>query len=321
MNTLKENIHFYDYQPRPADFYSEVMAGLGKRPKSISPKFFYDEQGSRLFDAICELSEYYLTRTEMAILKEYGGEIAELIGEGSLLIEPGSGSSEKVKLLLEDVKPHAYMPMEISKEYLVKSAHKLIREFPWLDVHAACVDFTENLELPYSPDGIRKVAFFPGSTIGNFDRQYAVKLLTKIAQMVGKGGGLLIGVDLKKNKDLLNAAYDDAQGVTAAFNLNLLTRINRELDANFELDSFRHHAFYNEEQGRVELHLVSQRKQTIQVNSSWVEFHKGENIHTENSYKYTIEEFHALTQCAGFTPYRVWTDANNYFSVHYLTVT
>jgi dimethylhistidine N-methyltransferase len=314
---LQRNVQFTDYHPAPSDFFAEVMEGLQQYPKAIAPKFFYDAHGSRLFDQICELEEYYPTRTEMQILTAHAEEIAGIIGEKSFVIEPGSGSSTKVRLLLNDLKPHTYMPMDISKQHLLNSAQTLAAEYPWLDIHAACADFTTKLVIPVQPDTENKVAFFPGSSIGNFEPQTAKVFLAHLGETVGTGGGLLIGVDLQKDHDILHAAYNDRTGVTAAFNLNLLTRINRELDAEFDLSSFEHRAFYNQQLGRIEMHLVSKKAQRIDVAQNSFHFNQGESIHTECSYKYSISGFQALAAAAGFKSIKVWTDADRLFSVHY----
>ena len=311
-------LQFYDFHPKQADFFSEVVNGLQGDPKTISPKFFYDEAGSQLFEKICACAEYYPTRTEHKILKDNASDIANVIGEHAYIIEPGSGSCEKIKLLLDTLRPEAYVPMDISKDFLQASAQAISNQYPWLDVHAACIDFTQPLHLPFCPPEARKLAFFPGSSIGNFEPTQAAGFLSQMAKTVGEGGGMLIGVDLKKNPTILNNAYNDVEGVTAAFNLNLLTRVNNELNANFNLDTFKHHAFYNDEQGRIEMHLVSQTEQTVQLDDYEVMFSKGETIHTENSYKYTIDEFQALASQAGFEPRHVWVDDDNLFSVHYL---
>lgn len=313
-------ISFYDQEPVQASLYDEVIQGLKNSPRAIPPKFFYDEQGSQLFDAICETPEYYPTRTEMSILKKHLAEIAQLIGSGCLLIEPGSGSSQKVRSLLDTICPNAYMPMDISGDYLRTVAEEIASEYPWLDVHATCTDYTKPLELPFSPPNTRKIAFFPGSSIGNFEPEQAVVFLSHIAHMVEPDGGLLIGVDLKKATDVLDAAYNDAEGMTAAFNLNLLSHINEELDADFNIDGFDHHAFYNEDKGRVEMHLLSRLKQTVNIDSMQFKFTEGESIHTENSYKYDVDEFHDLAMRAGLTPVKTWTDSEQLFSFHYLTV-
>lgn len=323
-NSMSQNaaasIYFYDQQPVQASLHDEVIQGLSKHPRTLAPKFFYDERGSQLFDAICNTPEYYLTRAETEILEQNAAEIAHMIGSGCLLVEPGSGNSQKVRRLLAEINPHAYMPMDISGDYLRTAAEEIASDYPWLDVHAACTDYTVPLDLPYSPPNARKIAFFPGSSIGNFEPQEAAAFLSNIAHMVEPDGGLLIGVDLKKSPEILNAAYNDAQGITAEFNLNLLSHINRELDADFNLDGFRHHAFYNEDESRIEMHLVSHSKQRANIGSLQFEFAEGESIHTENSYKYHMDEFHHLAIRAGFTPVKTWIDSAQLFSFHYLTV-
>ena len=311
------DIQFYDEHPKPVDFYAEVMHGLQRMPKLIPPKFFYDEVGSRLFDAICEVPEYYPTRTEMALLYEHAEEIAALIGKECLLIEPGSGSSQKVRLLLDALQPAAYIPMDISRAHLLNAAQQLSEDYPWLEVHATCIDFTSEMKLRFCPPSVHKVAFFPGSSIGNFEPIDAIGFLRNMANMVGVGGGLLIGVDLKKDHGILNAAYNDAEGITAQFNLNLLSRINHELDGKFDIDSFQHKAFYNPHVGRIEMHLSSRDNQVVTVGDKVVNFNKAETIHTENSYKYTVEEFSCLAQAAGFDLVTVWTDSDALFSLHY----
>lgn len=314
-------IQFHDHHPKPADFHADVMSGLQQRQKTIPPKYFYDQRGSQLFDAICELPEYYPTRTELSILEANAKEIAGCIGPECLLVEPGSGSSFKVRTLLDAIKPQAYIPMDISKLHLIEAASTISNDYPWLEVHASCIDFTEKLHLPDKlPDVNKKVAFFPGSSIGNFEPDDAVHFLADMAEMVGKDGGLLIGVDLKKDPAILNAAYNDTKQITAAFNLNLLNRINTELNGDFDLQQFSHHAFYNEGRGRIEMHLVSNQAQEVTVDNTSFRFEAVETIHTENSYKYSIAEFQALAERAGFASHQVWTDPDSLFSVHYFTV-
>jgi len=313
-------IRFYDRHPAPASLREEVLQGLARRPRAIPPKFFYDLRGSALFEAICRTPEYYPTRTEVALLCTHAAEIARLIDSDCLLVELGSGGSEKVRLLLEALRPGAYMPVDISRDHLLATARSLAADYPWLDVHAACIDYSAIWHLPYSPAHMKKVAFFPGSSIGNFEPAEAVTFLRRLAAVVGREGGVLIGVDLKKDIAVLNAAYNDAQGITAAFNLNLLTRINRELQADFDLKGFSHLAFYNEPRGRIEMHLVSRRPQTVRIDGARFAFSQGERIHTECSYKYQIEEFHALAWRAGLSPIAVWTDRERLFSLHYLGV-
>jgi dimethylhistidine N-methyltransferase len=311
---------FYDQHPQPADFFREVIDGLSRRPRRVPPKFFYDEAGSRLFDRICATPEYYPTRTEIGILHDNARSIARRVGRDCLLIEPGSGNSAKVRELLGTLAPRLYMPVDISKQYLRQSAARLAREYPWLDVRAACADFTAGQALPELPDDGRRVAFFPGSSVGNFEPAEAQAFLGVMADTVGADGGLLIGVDLKKDPAVLHAAYNDAQGITAAFNLNLLTRINRELDGDFDLDGFAHKAFYDAELGRVEMHLVSLRDQRVRIDGRHFAFVAGESIHTESSYKYSVDEFSALASAAGFRLEEVWTDADALFSVQFYAV-
>ncbi|MBS0002689.1 MAG: L-histidine N(alpha)-methyltransferase [Thioalkalivibrio sp.] len=313
-----EIIRFHDLHPTEADFRREVLTGLRERPRRIAPKFFYDERGSKLFDAITEAPEYYVTRTESEILQQRADEIARTVGTGSLLLEPGGGSCAKVRILLEGLEPCAYVPMDISRNHLRMAAEEVAADFPWLEVHAAHTDFTHRMEVPpTAPDGPR-VAFFPGSSIGNFDPEHAVDFIAAVADLVGPGGHFLIGVDLRKEKALLEAAYDDAQGVTAAFNLNLLERINRELGGDFDLQYWRHRAVYNEAEGRVEMHLVSARNQRVRIEDEVFDFDTDETIHTENSYKYGLDEFEGLARRAGMETVGVWTDQRGLFSVHLL---
>ena len=317
-DVTRATVSFHDLHPSADDLASDVLAGFSRPQKSIPPKYFYDTEGSHLFDAITELPEYYPTRTETAMLRKYADEIAQKAGTGHLLVEPGSGSCGKARILFEGLQPCAYVPMDISGDHLRVAAEAVAAEYPWLEVHAACTDFTRLMTLPpSSPEG-RRLAFFPGSSIGNFDPDRAVDFLRMIAGMVGPGGQLLIGVDLKKEKRILEAAYNDAQGITAAFNLNLLIRINRELGADFDLAQWRHRAFYNEAEGRIEMHLVSRVDQLVRLAGHTFEFAEGETIHTENSYKYSVEEFRNLAARAGFTTDTVWTDDDNLFSLHLL---
>jgi dimethylhistidine N-methyltransferase len=312
------NLHFHDLHPTPADMRAEVLAGLALPQKRISPKFFYDAEGSRLFDAICELPEYYPTRTEIGILRDHGAEMAGLLGRDALLIELGSGSSLKIRTLLEALRPAVYMPVDISREHLLQSAADLAEAFPTLSVHAVCADYSSAFVLPVDDHEHPRAAFFPGSSVGNFDPDAAVVLLSRVGALLGPGGRLLVGVDLRKDMGVLERAYNDADGVTAAFNLNLLARINRELDGNFDLDAFRHQAFFDEALSRIEMHLVSTRAQRVGVAGQAFDFAEGESIHTECSYKYSVEGFHALAAQAGLMPERVWTDPNELFSVHCL---
>ena len=309
-------IQFHDLHATRSDFAEDVLRGLSHRPASIPPKYFYDAKGSQLFDAITELPEYYPTRTEIAILTENAAEIARHVGTGSLLVEPGGGSCAKVHILLEGLQPCAYVPMDISKDHLRLAAKELAAAYPWLEIHAACTDFTQQMQMPPTAPKGTHVAFFPGSSIGNFDPEGAVGFLQSIAELVGEGGYLLIGVDLKKDRLLLEAAYDDAAGITAQFNLNLLTRINRELEADFNLENWTHKALYNEQLGRIEMHLVSRCAQRVRINESVFYFSEDETIHSENSYKYSADEFIRLAAGAGFQSDALWIDKDQLFSVH-----
>ncbi|MCW8829095.1 MAG: L-histidine N(alpha)-methyltransferase [Gammaproteobacteria bacterium] len=313
-------IHFYDLHPPTADLKQEVLQGLTRQPRRLSPKLFYDRRGSELFEAITHTPEYYPTRTELGLFERYGSEMAKLLGRDGLLVELGSGSSRKIRLLLDALRPAAYMPVDISRDFLLDAANELAAEFPAIAVHALCADYSRGLELPWCPEELPRAAFFPGSSIGNFEPAEARQLLGHVARALGPGGQLLIGVDLQKDPDVLNAAYNDGEGLTAAFNLNLLARINRELQADFVLDAFHHHAFYNGAEGRMEMHLISAKSQWVEVAGSHFQFATGEGIHTENSYKYTIEGFHKLAAAAGFVPVQVWTDKDDLFSVHCLRV-
>ena len=319
MSTNRARVPLLDLKTDSGSFLRDVLEGLSLSRKALSPKYFYDERGSALFEAICELPEYYPTRTEMAIMRAHVGEMAERLGPDCLLIEYGSGSGRKTRVLIAALAPVAYMPIDIAREQLAHSAAELERDFPGLQVLAVCADYSRPLVLP-AAEGMarRRVVYFPGSTIGNFALTEAREFLREARATVGPGGAMLVGVDLKKDEALLNAAYNDAQGVTAAFNLNLLTRINRELGADFDLGAFRHWAFYNAALGRIEMHLVSEKPQSVTIAGHRFEFAAGETIHTENSCKYSVDEFQALARSAGFVPEHCWTDPAQLFAVHYL---
>jgi dimethylhistidine N-methyltransferase len=311
-----------DFGPGRDRFLAEALAGLRRRRKRLPCKYFYDVAGSRLFDEICTLDEYYLTRSELAIMHRHAGEMAQAIGPNAALVEYGSGSSTKTRVLLDHLEsPAAYVPIDISGEHLSDSAHALSLAYPALDVLPVCADYTTRFHLPEpARPAERRVVYFPGSTIGNFEPRDALTFLRRVARVCGPGGGLLIGVDLKKDPALLHAAYNDGRGVTAAFNLNLLARMNRELGADFDVPGgFHHYAFYNPRRGRIEMHLVSRRVQRVHVGEEAVEFEEGESIFTESSYKYAISDFARVADAAGFTTGRVWTDADRRFSVHYMT--
>lgn len=302
-------------------FRNDVWAGLACSPKQLPCKYFYDKRGSELFDRICLLDEYYLTRAELAITERHATEMGEQIGDGVMLVEFGSGSSVKTRYLLDALpRAAAYVPVDISGEHLQQAAAEIAADYPRVEVLPVCADFTELFALPLATRSISHVAvYFPGSTIGNFLPERATKLLANIAGLCGPGGGLLIGIDLKKDPAKIHAAYNDALGVTAEFNLNLLRRINRELDADFQLGSFRHQALYSAERGRVEIDLVSTERQVVRVAGRVFELEAGEPINTEYSHKYTVEEFSALAAPAGFVLHREWTDAERNFAVlHYV---
>ncbi len=315
-------ISFTDLHPAESDLRAEALEGLRSIPKSLHPKFFYDRLGSELFERITETPEYYPTRTEIALLEQRAAEIVEYFGPDPVLIEFGSGSSRKVRILLDALEdqPARYVALDISREQLIASAEALAEDYPNLEVHAVCADYTQPVALPEVAlaGAGRRVAFFPGSTIGNFALPEAEAFLRAKAKMVGPGGAMLIGVDLKKDVDLLNAAYNDAEGLTAEFNRNLLHRLNRELGADFHLASFRHRAFYNEREGRIEMHLESLRDQCVHVAGERIAFRAGETIHTESSHKFSVEGFQAMAQRSGFQPVKVWTDGQNRFSLHWL---
>jgi dimethylhistidine N-methyltransferase len=301
------------------DDLGEILAGLEKSQKTLSPKFFYDEQGSRLFDEICELPEYYQTNTELSIMQRHVGEMAQRIGPQASLIEFGSGSSVKIRILLEHLHQlAAYVPVDISREHLVKAADAISRDFPDIEVLPVAADFTQPFDLP-DPQvmPVRNVVYFPGSTIGNFSPDAADKLLRVMHHEAGENGALLIGIDLQKDVRIIERAYNDKAGVTALFNLNILRRINREFGADFRLENFRHRAAYNTGFGRIEMHLISTCDQSVRIAGRQFEFAAGEALLTEHSHKYTYEGFSEMAARAGFTVVAAWTDADEMFSVQY----
>jgi dimethylhistidine N-methyltransferase len=309
-----------DCEPTSLEFAHEFVAGLRRRPKTLPCKYFYDERGSRLFDQICQLDEYYVARTEMGILRAHIAEIASALGPRCAVIEPGSGSSEKTRLLLDHLdSPVAYVPMDISREHMVRAAAALQYEYPGVEILPVCADYLQPLTPPL-PSGTaqRKAILFPGSTLGNFHPVEAVRFLQALAGWCEPGDGLLIGVDLEKSATILEPAYNDARGITAAFNLNLLQRANAELGAGFVLDQFRHEAPYSVEHHRIEMCLVSQRRQCVHVAGELIEFEEEERITTEYSYKYRLETLGHLAAAAGWSRQRIWTDPNRWFSVQYL---
>lgn len=312
-------VKLYDLHPPLDDFRAEVLYGLSQPQKSIPPKFLYDKQGAELFDAICTLEEYYLTRAEISILQTYATEIAELIQEGAL-IEFGSGSSQKIRILFDVMTQlPTYVALDISKQHLQESCEKLVDAYPGLDAIAICTDYTQPLQLPEisALHNKHRVGFFPGSSIGNLEPDDVIQFLRHTATLLGKNGSLLVGVDLKKNKEVLELAYDDSRGISADFALNILNRMNRELGADFDIRQFQYRASYNPS-GRIEMGLISLIDQVIHMGEVEISFDKNEMLHTENSYKYSIEEFQALALKAGFEPRKVWLDAQQLFSVHYL---
>jgi L-histidine Nalpha-methyltransferase len=310
---------FHDLAPGEESFRDAVLKGLARPRKAIPCKFFYDARGSALFEDICRLPEYYPTRTEISILEGNADEIAAQMGSHCRIIEFGSGASHKARILLHALdRPAAYMPVDISREHLREAAASLAEDFPELPVIAVCADYTRPFRLPplAGPAG-KRVGFFPGSTIGNFEPGAAEDFLTNCAGILGSGGEMLIGVDLKKDTRILDAAYNDREKVTAAFNLNLIERINRELDGDIDIDLFEHVAFYNEAEGRVEIYIRSLADQEVSIAGRRFAFVTDELIHTEYSYKYAVPEFRALAARAGFRPVDTWTDPAELFSVHY----
>jgi L-histidine Nalpha-methyltransferase len=310
---------YYDLAPGEESFRDAVLNGFAGGRKAIPCKFLYDERGSALFEEICRLPEYYPTRTEIAILEKNAGEIAAQMGGSARIIEFGSGAIQKARILLQALdRPAAYAAVDISREHLREAAASLAEDFPQLPVMAVCADYTSPFALPALPGPTgKRVGFFPGSTIGNFEPDAAVRFLTNCGRILGPGGEMLIGVDLKKDTRILEAAYNDRAGVTAAFNLNLLGRINRELEADLDLDLFEHLAFYSESKGRVEIYIRSLAHQWATIAGRRVSFAQGELIHTEYSYKYAVPEFRALAAQAGFRSVDTWTDPAELFSVHY----
>lgn len=311
-----------DREPASSDFLSEVIAGLSQEPRTLPCKFFYDERGAGLFQKICELPEYYVTRSELQILRLFGAEIAKTLGAQIELIGLGTGAGTKTQILLEELKePQVYVPIDISKEQLQKSTTRFRQIFPALEILPVCADYLEPFELPL-PRRVssRSVVYFPGSTIGNFKPDDAGKFLRRLVDLCAPNGGLLIGVDLQKDKQIIEQAYNDSAGVTADFNLNLLARANRELGADFDLKQWRHRAIYNPADGRIEMHLISQIDQTVRIQDHSFSFRAGEKIISEYSYKYTPDGFTALAREAGFEFVRLWTDDARLFGVFYFTV-
>lgn len=309
-----------DQAPEHAEALRDLLRGLQREEKWISSIYFYDATGSVLFDRITELPEYYLTRTETAIMREHGADMARIVGPEALVIEPGSGAGEKIRLLLRALdSPVAYVPIEIAREHLRKSAALLNRDFPDLEVLPVWGDFTQALDMP-EPErkARRRIVYFPGSTLGNFEPDDAAELLRNFARMVGEDGAALVGVDLAKEAALIEPAYNDSAGVTAAFNRNMLVHINRRFGADFDPEGFVHHAFYDRAQGRIEMHLKSLDEQTLHLGGQSIRIARGETIHTESSYKYSDQRFAALAKRGGFRLAKTWKDEDEMFSVRYL---
>ncbi len=309
-----------DYQENPKQqFLNEVKAGLSGIPKTLPCKYFYDQKGSELFEKICQLDEYYITRTELQLLTQIETELTELIGKNAVIIEPGAGAGIKIRKLLSALdSPRAYVPMDISEDFLFYSAEIIQNKFPEIEILPIEGDFTQHVEWQGMDQYPNRVVFFPGSTIGNFEKSEAIDFLKNMYELVGKNGALIVGADLLKDRATLEAAYDDSLGVTARFNKNLLLRINNELDGNFNLQQFTHQARLNHQQQRIEMHLVSDKTQQVEIAQETFKFDKGESIHTENSHKYTLQSFTAMAEQAGFRSLKTWTDEQNYFSIHYL---
>jgi dimethylhistidine N-methyltransferase len=310
-----------DFELSAEDMRAEVIAGLSRQTKKLPCKLFYDERGSQLFDAICELPEYYLTRTELQIMRDHAPAIAAMIGTRSLLVEYGSGSSLKTRILLDHlIEPAGYVPIDISRRHLMHAARGLAARYPQIPIRPVCADYTRPIRLPDFSDRspARVVAYFPGSTIGNFEPDDALAFLKSIRASCGPQSGLLIGVDLRKDPAVLHAAYNDAAGVTAEFNLNLLQHLNRDIGSHFPVDAFDHYAFFNPQLGRMEMHLISRESQTVDMGDGVsMGFKEGESIHTESCHKYTLDAFRSLAASAGYRRAAVWTDQRGWFSVQY----
>ncbi len=322
MIKTSQSIQLVDFLPEQSDRLQEVLEGLTAPNKKIEPKFLYDQYGSELFEEITQLEEYYPTRTELGIMEESLDDILAYFGEESSVIEFGSGASRKIRLLLESGLIQEYSPIDISKTFLKESVEQLAFDYPNINITGIVADYTIGFHLPAHllDPSKKKTVFFPGSTIGNFEKQEAERFLSRISSTLSSNDGLLIGVDLKKSPSLLHRAYNDSKGVTEKFNLNMLRHLNRELGANFSLDQFEHYAYYNANLGRIEMHLVSMLEQMVTVGDQHIHFDNHETIHTENSYKYSLEEFKLLAENSGFTAMKTWTDQEQLFSLHYLSV-
>ncbi len=306
------------FDEQDSAFAGDVIGDLSQHPKRLSPKYFYDAAGSELFEQITLLPEYYPTRTELSILRDRGRAISAILPNGAALVEFGAGATTKVRLLLNECAFGAYVPVDISGDFLKGQADALRQDFPALDVFPVAADFTAPFALPDAVNAMPKVGFFPGSTLGNFEPHEACGFLRSAREILGEGAQMVIGVDLEKDERVLYDAYNDKAGVTARFNLNVLHRINRELGGNFDISAFTHRAIYNRDRHRIEMHLISRKAQTVRVLGRSFSFRSGESIHTENSYKYSLERFIALARGSGWTPRESWTDKAGMFSVHAL---
>jgi len=311
------DIKYYNCYPNIQDLLDEIISGLSKKQKTLPHKLFYDERGSKIFEAICKQPEYYLGWLESQIFHDNAHEIAAVLPKECALIEPGAGNWYKVHLLLEAIKPACYIPIDISGEYLESIAHNTNEKYPWLSLYAICADVTQPFHFPPDVPKDNRVAFFPGSTIGNFEPAEMVVVLRRFSDIVGSRGGLLIGVDLQKDAATLEKAYNDSGGVCAAFNMNILQRINEEFSGNFSLSEFVHRAHFNAENNRIEMHLESLSDQNVKIRNQSFPLKKGETIRTENSYKYALDQFITLAETAGFMLKNVWTDPKKWYSVHY----
>ena len=322
MKRHRAGVVVLDLEPAASDFLAEAIAGLSSSPRTLPSKFFYDEWGAELFAQICELPEYYITRTETEILKRYAAEMAASIGANAELVGLGTGAGVKTRMLLQHLEnPIAYVPVDISKQRLIESAEALSRVMPSLEILPVCADYVQRFKLPQpsrKPDHV--AVYFPGSTIGNLEPQAAKDFLRQICRVCGPSGGLIIGVDLQKPRAILEAAYNDSAGVTAQFNLNLLVRANRELGADFNLACWHHRALYNEHEGRIEMHLISERDQIVRLGGESFCFGVNEEIITEFSYKHTIDGFSAMATSAGFRRAHYWSDPREMFAVFHFTV-
>ena len=312
---------FEDHKPDQGDFLSDMLAGLAKTPKSISPKYLYDERGAKLFEDICRTDDYYVTRTEIALLRKIGNELAAMAGPNANLVEFGMGDGQKARMILNMLQePSGLIGIDICREQLHDRVKRIAREFPSVEVGGICADFFNVDRLPENKNAQRNIGFFPGSTIGNFLPDEQETLMRSMSKTLGAQGGLIIGVDLKKDARRIHAAYDDGQGITAAFTLNLITRINRELNAEIDQSGFKHEAVYNEPQGCIEICLRSLRDQTLSIGAHQFTVRKDEPIHTEKSYKFTIPQFQDFARATGFLPRKSWTDKDQLFSIHWLDV-